>query len=158
MSDTTLIPSDQDKTPASYATEPPRYMDYAELPPGVTLRPEGIALKHHIGVVSTMAMVLTSFITFWMPVFNGLLGGLLGGYHAGNMKRALGAAVVSSAAVPGLLWFLNFMSEQPGLLFLMGLSFKEWIIAHVIGTFLGAIAGVYSRPKFTERDLYQSAR
>lgn len=158
MSDTTLIPSDKDKTPPSYATEPARYVRYADLPPGITLRPEGIALKHNITVVSIAAMVLTSFITFWMPVFNGLLGGLVGGYHAGNMKRALFAAAVTSVAVPGLLWFLHFMSEQPGLLFLMGLSFKEWLVAHIIGTFLGAISGVYSRQRITERDMYPSAR
>jgi hypothetical protein len=158
MSDTPLIPSDQDKTPRSYATEPARYVEYAELPVGTTLRPEGFALKNHITVVSIAAMVLASFITFWLPLFNGLLGGMLGGYHAGRMKRALGAAVVNSVAVPGLLVFLNFMSEQPGLLFLMGLSFKEWVAAHIIGTFLGAIAGSVARPRITERDLYQSAR
>jgi len=159
MSDTTLIPPDQDKISRSYTTGPRRYVvDYAELPPGITLKPEGFALKNHITVVSIAAMVLTSFITFWMPLFNGLLGGMLGGYHAGRMKRALLSAAVSAAAVPGLLLFLDLMSEQPSLLFLMGLNFKEWVIAHIIGTFLGAIAGSVARPRLTERDLYQSAR
>jgi hypothetical protein len=158
MSDTTLIPPEKDKTPRAYATEPARYVEYAELPPGMTLRPEGFAIKNHITVVSIVAMVLASFITFWLPLFNGLLGGMLGGYHAGRMKRALLAAAVTSAAVPGLLMFLNYMSEQPSLLFLMGLNFKEWVIAHIIGTFLGAIAGSVARPRITERDLYQSAR
>lgn len=158
MSDTTLIPSDQDKTPPSYATKPAEHVHYAELPAGVTLRPEGITLKHNIGVVSTLVMVLTSLLTFWMPLFNGLLGGLLGGYHAGTMKRALGAAVVTSVAVPAILWFFHYLSEQPELFFLLGLTFKQWIIAHVIGTFLGAISGVYSRETITDRDLYPRAR
>jgi len=157
MSDTTLIPPD-DKTPRSYATEPARYVDFAELPPGMTLRPTGIALKNHITVVSIAAMVLTSFLTFWMPLFNGLLGGLFGGYHAGRMKRALFAAAVNAVAVPGLLLFLNLISEQPALRFLMGLNFKEWVIAHIVGTFLGAITGSVARPRLTERDLYQGAR
>jgi len=157
MSDTTLIPPEEDKTPRSYATEPARYMDYAELPPGMTLRPDGIVLKNRIFVVSVAVMVLTSFLTFWMPLFNGMLGGLLGGYHAGRMKRALAAAVVNSVAVPALLLFLNFISEQPGLLFLLGLTFKQWVAAHIIGTFIGAIAGAVSRPRITERDMYPGA-
>lgn len=155
MSDTILIPSGQDKNSASYATEPAHYVEFAELPPGMTLRPEGITLKHNIGAVSVVTMVLVSFLTFWMPLFGALMAGLFGGYHAGRMKRALAAAAVSSVAVPGMLWFLSFISEQPSLRFLLGLTFKQWVIAHVVGLFLGAISGVYSRQTFTDRELYE---
>ena len=56
--------------------------------------------------------------------------------------------------VPALLAFLSFFSEQPSLLFLLGLTFTEWIALHVVGTFLGAIGGAASRPLFTERELW----
>jgi ABC-type spermidine/putrescine transport system permease subunit II len=156
MSDTTLIPPAEDKTPPSYATEPPRNVEYATIPPDITLKPDLITLKRPFFIGSVLIMVLVGLITFWMPFFNGLLAGTFGGYHAGRMKRALAAAVVCSVVVPALLAGLSFFSEQPSLLFLMGLTFKEWIVAHVLGTFLGAISGAASRPLFTERELYGS--
>jgi len=157
MSDPTLIPPEKDKTPPSYGTEPARHVTFAELPPDVTLKPEGFALKRHIFVGSVTIMVLASFITFFMPLFNGLLGGVLGGYHAGRMKRALGAAAVCSVMVPAMIGFLAYMSQQPELFFLMGLTFWEWLGAHILGTFLGAVTGAIARPKVTERDLYSHA-
>lgn len=156
MSDTTLIPPEEDKTPRSYATEPSRNVEYATLPPDITLRPDVITLKRPFFIGSVLIMVLTGLFTFWMPFFNGLLAGSFGGYHAGRMKRALAAAVVCSVMVPAMLAFLSFFSEQPSLLFLLGLTFKQWIILHVLGTFLGAIGGAACRPLVTERELYRS--
>ena len=153
MSDT-LIPPEKDKTPPSYATELGQHVDYAELPPGITLKSEEFAVKRPIFVTSVLVMVFTSLVTFWMPFFNGLLGGAFGGFHAGRMKRALAAAVVTSVMVPAILAFAHFMSEQPRLLFLMGLTKWEWVACHVAGTILGAVAGAYARPRLTERDLY----
>ncbi|MFL5346598.1 MAG: hypothetical protein ACJ8AT_17600 [Hyalangium sp.] len=155
MSDTSLIPPEEDKTPRSYATEPARNVEYATLPADITLKPDVITLRRPFFIGSVLIMVLTGVLTFWMPFFNGLLGGAFGGYHAGRMKRALAAAVVSSVMVPAILAFLSYFSEQPSLLFLMGLTFKEWIIANILGTFLGAIGGAASRPLFTERELYR---
>jgi hypothetical protein len=153
MSDT-LVPPEKDKTPPSYATEPGHHVDYAELPPGITLRPEEIAVKRPIFVTSVAVMVFTSLVTFWMPFFNGLLGGAFGGFHAGRMKRALAAAVASSVMVPAILGFAHFISEQPSLHFLSGLTTWGWVACHVAGTLLGAAAGAFARPRVTERDLY----
>jgi hypothetical protein len=155
MSDTILIPPEEDKTPRSYATEPARNVEYATLPPDVTLRPDVIALKRPVFVGSVAIMVLVGLFTFYFPFFNGLFGGAFGGYHAGRMKRALAAAVVSSVMVPALVAFLSYFSEQPGLLFLSGLTFKQWVVAHILGTFIGAVGGAASRPLFTEREQYQ---
>lgn len=154
MSDT-QIPPEKNKTPTSYATEPARHVDYAELPPDVTLKPEEIVVKRPIFVTSVAVMVFTSLVTFYIPLFNGLLGGAFGGFHAGKMKRALAAAAVSSVMVPAILVFAHFLSQQPRLLFLLGLTFWEWVACHVAGTILGAVAGAYSRPRITERDLYR---
>jgi hypothetical protein len=158
MSDTTLIPPAEDKTPPSYATEPPPgHVAFASIPPDITIKPDLITLKRPFFISSVAIMVFTSFFFFWMPGFNGLLGGSFGGYHAGTMKRALAAAVVCSVMVPALMAFLFYFSQQPGLHFLLGLTFKQWVGVHVIGTFLGAIGGAASRPLFTERELYHYA-
>lgn len=155
MSDTTLIPPQEDKTPSSYTVEPSRNVEYATIPSDISMKPDLITLKRPFFVSSVLIMVLTSLLTFWVPFFSGLFGGTFGGFHAGRMKRALAASVVTSVAVPAILAFLSYFSQQPSLHFLMGLTFKQWIIAHILGTFLGAISGVVSRPLFTERELYR---
>jgi hypothetical protein len=157
MPDTPLIPPKQDKTPPSYATEPPRRADYAELPPGITLKQDTIALKKPSLAGSVSLTVFFSLITFYMPLFNGLLGGAIGGFHAKRMKRALGVAVASSVLVPTILAFAHFISQQPRLLFLMGLTTWEWVALHVIGTLLGAVAGAVASQSFTEAPLPGSA-
>ena len=74
MTDTTLIPPEEDKTPRSYATEPAQNVEYATLPPDITFKPDAIILKRPLFVVSVLMMVLIGSVTFWMPFFNGLLG------------------------------------------------------------------------------------
>ncbi|WP_224362435.1 hypothetical protein [Hyalangium versicolor] len=155
MSDTTVIPPEEERTLIHNAMDPSWHVDYATLPPDVTLKPDGIVLKRPILVGSVAVMVFFSFILFFVPFFSGLFGGMLGGYHAGRMKRALAAGVVTSVMVPALIAGLSFFSEQPGLLFLMGLTFREWIIAHVLGTLIGAASGAFMRPRITDRELWE---
>jgi hypothetical protein len=162
MPEFTPVSPEDDKTPRSYATEPARHVDYAPLPPDVTLKPEGISFKHNIFVVSVATMVITSLVTFFLPLFNGMLGGVFGGYHAGRLKRALGAALASSLIGPGiLLFFLSFSyafeSPEPHYLF-WGLGFTGWVALYVIGTFIGAVAGAFCRPVITERNMHRYAR
>lgn len=140
---------DRSTTPPSYTREPHREFIPAELPPGIGMKPENITLKRRILVGSIMTMVLTSGALFWLPLFNGLLGGTFGGYHAGRVKRALGAAVVSSIAVPAAIWFLAFMSKNDSSYMFYGLGFQGWAMLHIIGTLIGAVAGAASRPLMT---------
>ena len=156
MSDTRLIPPEEEEVP-SRTLDPRWRVKYASLPDDVTLRPDVIMPKHNVFVVSALVMVLTSLITFYIPFFNGLLAGTLGGYHAGRMKRALGAAVVASLAVPGFLLFAGFMSRQPELNFFSGLHFKGWLVLHILGLFIGAVGGAACRPLITERNLQRYA-
>jgi hypothetical protein len=135
-----------DKTPHHYVTEPPRGWKYSPLPPDVTFKEEGITLKHHNFVVSTATMIVTSLVLFFIPLFNGLLGGTFGGFHARRLPRALLAAAVSSVAVPGVLRFLYLFDTPDFLRMFGGLGFNGWAMLHVIGTFIGAVAGVASRP------------
>ncbi|EAU63137.1 hypothetical protein STIAU_0677 [Stigmatella aurantiaca DW4/3-1] len=100
-------------------------------------------------------MVFISLITFFIPLLNGLLGGAFGGYHAGQMKRALGAALVTSILVPAILLSAYALAGPHLVRLFSGLGTWGWIGLHVTGTFLGAAAGAASRPHDTERDLYQ---
>jgi hypothetical protein len=158
MPDNTPIPPpNKDKTPRSYATEPLRHAEYAPLPPDVTLRPEGISFKHNTFVVSVATMAFISLITAWIPLFNGLLAGTFGGYHAGRMKRSLGAAAVTAVMVPAILGFAHFISETPSSYFLWGLTAWQWVALHTLGLFIGAVAGAASRPLITERNMARYA-
>ena len=145
--------------PRSYATEPARQVEYASLPPDVTLKPEGIYFKNNVFTVSVVTMVITSLVLFFIPLFNGLMAGAFGGYHAGRMKRALGAALASSIITPGILLFFSsfvysFESAQ-SLRFFGGLGVGGWVALYVIGTFIGAVSGAASRPLITERNLHR---
>ncbi|MDY7232326.1 hypothetical protein [Hyalangium rubrum] len=148
---------DQDKTPRSYASEPARHVEYATLPPDVTLKPEGIHFKDNILVVSVATMVFTSLIIFYIPFFNGLLGGAFGGFHAGRMKRALAAAVANSIIVPGILLLAYGVGAPDLLRFFSGLGVGGWLALHVIGTFIGAVSGAYSRPLISDRNMFRYA-
>jgi hypothetical protein len=162
MPEYTSVSPEDGKTPRSYATEPARYAEYVNLPPDVTLKSEGIYFKDNVLVVSVVTMVFTSLVTFFFPFFNGLLGGVFGGYHAGRVKRALGAALASSVLGPGTLLLFYFFSSslgspEPQYLF-YGLGLTGWIALYVTGTFIGAVAGAYSRPLITERNMHRYAR
>jgi hypothetical protein len=154
MSDTSLPPSEEREPPQDVVSAIPQRAEYAPIPPDITLRPDVIVLKQDVFVVSVVLMVAASLITFYIPFFNGLLGGSIGGYHAGRLRRALGAAVVTSVVVPAILAFAHVMSEQPGLHFFSGLSTWGWLVLHVSGTFIGAVCGAASRPPATRDNLY----
>lgn len=141
-------PRPHDKTPRSYGTEPPRPIDEMEMPAGCTVIEEGnyIEPRHNTFLVSVATMVLTSLVLFWAPLFNSMLGGVFGGFHARTWGRALGAALVNSLVVPAII-LAAYGFDQPDLLrFFYGLGIDGWVILHVIGTFVGAACGVVSRP------------
>lgn len=140
---------DTGKTPPSYSHEPHRRFVEVGLPSDVTMKPEGFPLHHRIFIGSVLTMFIASFVTFWIPLFNGLIGGTFGGYHAGRMKRALAAAAVNSVAVPATLAGLYFFSQHSSSRFFYGLGFDGFVVLHVIGTFIGAVAGAASRPLMT---------
>lgn len=143
-----IIPprNDTDSTRQHVVTEPPRGWKYSPLPPDVTFKDEEITLKHKNFVVSTATMIITSLVTFFIPLFNGLLGGTFGGFHARRLPRALAAATVSAVAVPAFIRFLYLFDTPDFLRMFYGLGFNGWALLHVIGTFIGAVAGVASRP------------
>jgi hypothetical protein len=113
----------------------------------VQVRSDRIELKHGGLLASATYMTLLSLITFFIPLFNGLLGGFFGGFRAHRWGRAFGAAAVASVLVPGLFAFFYGFFDTPDTLYLFyGLGFWGWTALHVVGLFIGAAAGVYSRP------------
>lgn len=141
-------PGTHDKTPRSYGTEPERPIDSMDMPVGVGVKPEieHVEPQHNTFLVSVLTMVFTSLITFYLPLFNGLLGGLFGGFHARTWGRALWAALLNSLVVPGILLFAYGFDTPDFQRFFWGLGFDGWFALHVIGTFIGAVFGVASRP------------
>jgi hypothetical protein len=114
---------------------------------GVLVRSDQVTLKHRGFMIAAFTMVFVSFITFYIPFLNALLGGAFGGFFAKRWGPAFGAAAVASVAVPGLLAFLYDFGTRGGFLFfLSGLGFWGWTALHVAGMFIGAASGVYSRP------------
>jgi hypothetical protein len=145
-----MVRTDTNTSPPPYVRDVHREFTYAELPPGIGMKHEGIRLKHNRLDVSVLTMVITSLVVFFVPLFNGLIGGVFGGFHARTLKRALAAAVVSSIAVPGFLAVLSFFAGNNSLRIFSGLGFGGWTALHVIGTFIGAVTGAASRPLFSE--------
>ncbi|WIG93526.1 hypothetical protein [Myxococcus sp. SDU36] len=128
----------------------PRY-EYIrqEIPADLTFKPDTINLVHNRLIVSTLVMALTSLALFFLPMFNGLLAGTFGGFHARRLPRALGAATLSAVAVPTALAFLIFigMATQSHLFY--GLGFWGYTALYVIGLFIGAVTGAISHPFWT---------
>lgn len=107
---------------------------------------EGIPFKNRGLTIGAFTMVFVSLITFWMPFLNGMLGGVFGGFFARRWKRAFLAAAMASVAVPATIAFLYGFDTPDLLYFMYGLGFWRWTALHVLGMFIGAAAGVYSRP------------
>lgn len=106
----------------------------------------GLELKHRSVVIGAFTMVLISVITFFIPGFNALLGGLFGGFFARRWGRAFAAAAIASVAVPAFFAFL-YGWDTPDMLYLFyGLGFWGWSIINAVCMFIGAAAGVYSCP------------
>ncbi|AFE07546.1 hypothetical protein COCOR_07457 [Corallococcus coralloides DSM 2259] len=124
-------------------------VDYTVLPPGVRVEESYFTLKHNRFDVSVLTMVLISAITFFIPLFNGLLAGTFGGFHAGRPRRALAAAAVASVVVPAAFYVAFNVFSVGGERIFLGLGWGNWTLLHVIGLFIGALCGAASRPVFT---------
>ena len=129
--------------------QPTEELKYDVDPPGTWVQESRITWKHNRFDVSVLTMVLISAVTFFIPLFNGLLAGAFGGFHAGRVRRALGAALIASVAVPGALYVLFNVFSVGGVRVFSGLGFTGWTALHVIGLFLGALSGAASRPLFS---------
>ncbi|MFP2959938.1 hypothetical protein ACLEPN_19410 [Myxococcus sp. 1LA] len=120
-----------------------------ELPADLTFKSDTINPVHSRFIVSTLVMVITSLVLFFAPMFNGLLAGAFGGFHARRMPRALAAAAFSAVAVPATLAFLLFIGTATQGHVFYGLGFWGYTALYVIGLFIGAVTGAISHPFWT---------
>ncbi len=114
---------------------------------------DGLRFKDRGLVIGAFTMTFIGLITFWVPFLNGMLAGVFGGFFAKRWKRAFVAAAIASVAVPATIAFFYGFDTPDLLYFMYGLGFWRWTALHVLGMFLGAAAGVYSRPLADRRTL-----
>ncbi len=87
------------------------------------------------GIVSgSIWMTVVPLALFFMPVLNGLVAGLVGGYRIGDARRAVVAAVLPAGVVALGLWLLFRGEDAPA-----------WIAVSIVALFAGAATGGMSR-------------
>ena len=92
-------------------------------------------------VVAAIWMVVISVLLFFLPALNGLIGGAVGGYKAGSVKRGLGAALLPALAAGIGIWVILAIFNAPIIGFLSGLAFGVWALISSIGLLIGAMLG-----------------
>ncbi|MBX5460623.1 MAG: hypothetical protein IRZ28_05975 [Steroidobacteraceae bacterium] len=92
-------------------------------------------------MVSALWMVGVSLVLFFLPAINGLIGGAVGGYKAGSVGRALGAAILPAVAVGLILWAAFAMFGAPIIGLIGGLAVGLWALFSSVGLLIGAIIG-----------------
>ena len=91
--------------------------------------------------ICALWMVGISLVLFFIPALNGLIGGAVGGYKAGSVKRGLSAAVLP-AIIAGLgIWVLLAVLALPVLGFFAGVAIGIWALLSSIGLLVGAAIG-----------------
>jgi hypothetical protein len=86
-------------------------------------------------------MVAITLVLFWLPLLNGFLGGLVGGYKVGGIKRALLAALLPAAIVTVALSVFLIALDLPIVGLVAGLTGGALVIIADLGLFLGAAIG-----------------
>lgn len=92
-------------------------------------------------VVSALWMLVISMLLFFLPALNGIIGGAVGGFKAGSVKRGLTAALLPALAAGIGIWILLAIFDAPILGFFSGLAFGVWALISSIGLLLGAMIG-----------------
>jgi hypothetical protein len=86
-------------------------------------------------------MIAISLVLFFLPLVNGLIGGLVGGYKVGGLGRALIAAILPAAIVALGLWLLFALGNAPFWGAVAGLTGAMLVVLADVGIFVGAAIG-----------------
>lgn len=89
-------------------------------------------------------MVIVSLLLFFLPAINGVIGGAVGGYKAGDVKRGLGAAVIPAIVVALGLWLLFALFDAPVIGLLSGVAVGVWALVSSLGLLIGAAIGGFA--------------
>jgi len=111
--------------------------DLSRGPPLTRLAPE----RRSSLVAGSAWMVLISLLLFFVPLLNGFVGGLIGGYKVGTVGRGLTAALLPAVVVAVGLWALLALAELPLVGMLAGVAIGLAVVFSELGLFLGAVVG-----------------
>lgn len=98
-------------------------------------------MEHKNVFAAALWMVVITIALFFLPLVNGLIGGAVGGYQAGDWKRALVAAVIPAAIVTAALWLVLIAFGAPVLGLFAGATAGVLILLADVGIFVGALIG-----------------
>lgn len=102
--------------------------------------------------VGALWMLGVTLALFFLPTLNGLIGGFIGGYKVGSLKRALAAAILPGVAAAIGLWAIFAILGSPIFGVLAGSALALMIAMSEIGLFVGAALGGYSAQNPTSTD------
>lgn len=92
-------------------------------------------------VMGSLWMVALTTGLFFLPVLNGLVAGVVGGYMVGTTKRALIVAVLPGMVSAFGLWVVLATLNFPMVGFFVGSAMGVHILLSELGLFLGAAIG-----------------
>jgi hypothetical protein len=92
-------------------------------------------------VVGALWMVFLSLVLFFLPLLNGLIAGVVGGYKVGGVGRALVAAILPGVVVGAGLWIIFALFEAPVWGLVAGAAVSILILLSDLGLFIGAAIG-----------------
>ena len=86
-------------------------------------------------------MVGLTIALFFLPLVNGVIGGLVGGYKVGSVGRAMVAAILPAILVSASLWALFALFDVPVIGLVAGTAAAVLVLLSDLGIFLGAAIG-----------------
>ena len=92
-------------------------------------------------IYASALMVGITLALFFVPAVNGFIGGLVGGYKVGSIKRALTAALLPAVLAAVALWAIIALFNAPVLGFFAGTAATILIVLSEVGLFVGAAVG-----------------
>ncbi|WP_375769907.1 hypothetical protein NR798_03190 [Archangium gephyra] len=92
-------------------------------------------------VAGTLWMVFLSLLLVFLPLVNGFVGGLVGGYKVGTVGRALTAAVLPAVLIAAGIWVLFTVLHLPLIGLLSAAAIGVAVALSEVGLFLGAALG-----------------
>jgi hypothetical protein len=111
------------------------------VPPPVLVEPSGKRYQAASLAEGTAWMVGITVALFFLPLLNGLIGGMVGGYKVGTVRRALTAAFLPAIVVSVGLFLILALFKMPGIGALAGATLGLVVLLADVGIFLGAAIG-----------------
>lgn len=92
-------------------------------------------------IAGSLWMIGVTLVLFFLPLINGIVGGIIGGYKVGGAKRAMLAAILPAFVVAVGLWLIFALADAPVWGFLAGLTAAALVALADVGIFIGAAIG-----------------